>query len=305
MAAEPVELGRKGVFYFPGRVNSGLISPNGKQGVLIDSGIDEDSGRRLLSGCQAKGIGISAILNTHGHSDHFSGNAIIVERTGAKVFAPETDSAIIRNPSLEPYFLWGMAAPPKEARNKFLQGTPCKVDELVSEGKFSAAGFELEAISLPGHSAGQTGYLFSKILFAGDAFFSGESLFKHKILFCSDVSSALASIGKLEALVKEGRVETIVPGHGEPASGNALAKTLGDNRASLEAASEAILSLFGGEPKTDQELLKEYSDREGTVLNFTQYVLHLTTFRAQLTHLQATGRASCKMSENRLVWEKS
>jgi len=94
--ATPLDLHRiqDDVYYIPGALNVGVIVGRDSQAVLIDSGIGDRSGRQILQLLEGQGLKPAAILNTHAHGDHTGGNAYIVERTGALVYAPELDAMI-------------------------------------------------------------------------------------------------------------------------------------------------------------------------------------------------------------------
>lgn len=287
-----------------GRVNCGVLI-SGNKAAVIDTGIDSDFGRRIISLLSENSLEISAILNTHAHSDHFSGNSVIVERTGAKVHCPKIEADTLRNPELEGYSLWGMAKSPKGTRNKHLMGTSSPVDfEITSAGKIPSLpeGFLAEAVSLPGHSFNQMGYLSESTLFAGDSFFSGETLEKHKLLFCSDIASALLSLDRIGTLFSEGRIGRVVPSHGEIIEGSLIPETVSLNRKGLLSASETALSFAGS--RTVEEIVAEYAGSIGADFSITQYFLHLTIFKAHLSYLEENGKVSSEMRENRLIWDK-
>ena len=69
-----------------GPVNIGLYERDG-QAVLIDSGNDSSSGRKILRLAEEKGWKIRLIINTHFHADHVGGNAFIQKRTGCAIAA--------------------------------------------------------------------------------------------------------------------------------------------------------------------------------------------------------------------------
>ncbi|HZH62383.1 MAG TPA: hypothetical protein VEY70_23005 [Metabacillus sp.] len=68
-------------------------------------------------------------------------------------------------------------------RNKFLEGKPIKVDEVVEEGVYPFGTTTFQCIALPGHSINQFGVLIDGILFASDSYFGVEQLKKHKIQY--------------------------------------------------------------------------------------------------------------------------
>ncbi len=73
-----------------------------------------DAGRRLLSGAEALGGELVAIVNSHAHADHFGGNALLLKRTATRVHAPAQEEAILRYLDLEPFCLFGAA--PRDPR---------------------------------------------------------------------------------------------------------------------------------------------------------------------------------------------
>ena len=90
----------------PGGVNIGVVRIDERHCVLIDSGLNDTSARRALKAARDElGAQIVAIVTTHGHADHFGGNAFLVKRTGADVYAPAFDEAILRYPILQPSLL--------------------------------------------------------------------------------------------------------------------------------------------------------------------------------------------------------
>ncbi len=284
--------------YFAARLNAGCIG--GKEVVLVDTGIDEDVGRRLVSLSKEAGLEIRAIVNTHSHSDHFSANSAVVGRTGAKVWAPRTEAAIIESPHLEPYSLWGMASPPEEYVNKYTQGIACKVDHIYDSGPLEVDGVKMEAIDLSGHSINQQGILFEGILFAGDGIFGRETLAKHRFLFSSDVSGALRALDKIEALFSGGRAHKLLPSHGELLGKEEALALVAENRRNLQRTSDAIFSLVGG--NTSEDILAAFAGSHSLDMTPVQHALNHTTVRAHLTHLRETGRIGPEMRGNRLIW---
>ena len=109
----------------------------------------------------------AAILNTHGHADHIAGNHALKQRwpacplvVGARDAIKLTDA--VQNLS-RPFGL-DVLSPP--------------ADQLLQDGDvFQGAGFELEVLEVPGHSAGHVIYLWKGdnpwVAFVGDVIFQG------------------------------------------------------------------------------------------------------------------------------------
>ena len=64
-------------FLLTGLTNIGLVRTGEGQAVLIDSGGDDSSGRRIRKALEAEGLTLQAIYNTHSHADHIGGNAFL------------------------------------------------------------------------------------------------------------------------------------------------------------------------------------------------------------------------------------
>ena len=110
--------------------NVGVIATVDGKAVLIDSGNDDDAGRKILRACEAAGLLVSHIANTHSNADHCGGNAFIQSRTQCRIAAPRPEAFFIENPVLEPSFLWG-GFPLPSLRNKFLMAKASRVTDLL------------------------------------------------------------------------------------------------------------------------------------------------------------------------------
>ncbi len=197
-------------FCFHGPVNIGYVL-NKDNGMLIDAGIDAGTMKKVLKELEKRDLPITHLLITHAHSDHYGGAAYLQSKHQVWTIAPALEEAILRNPILEPLYLFGGNDPLSELRNKFLEGEPIKVDEVISEGEWKFDELSFYAYSLPGHSYNQLGILVDHVLFATDSYFSTEQLHKHGIPYLTDAAAAIASLHKLKGIPCDGAI----PGHGE------------------------------------------------------------------------------------------
>ncbi len=133
--------------------------------LVIDPGLEPD---RVLDYLDQNGLTPAAILNTHGHSDHIAGNAALKDRwPECPLVIGRGDAPKLTNPKLNLSAAFGFSVVSPAA------------DVLVHEGEvYSAAGFDLHVLAIPGHSAGHVVYLWkdhSPILaFVGDVIFAGS-----------------------------------------------------------------------------------------------------------------------------------
>jgi glyoxylase-like metal-dependent hydrolase (beta-lactamase superfamily II) len=153
-----VEMLTERVGVIPGGVNLGMLRGEGGRCVLIDTGLNDTSGKKAIKAVRDElGGEVAAILTTHAHADHFGGNATVVKRTGAKVYAPAFDEAVLRYPLLQPMLLFAGADPPASMRGGFMLADASPVDQVIEGATLSVEGFAVEVISLAGHSPNQVG----------------------------------------------------------------------------------------------------------------------------------------------------
>src|SRR5262245_10495965 len=75
------------VAMIPGGVNVGVLRGDGGRCVLIDTGLNDTSGKKAIKAVREDlGGEVVAILTTHAHADYFGANATVVQRTGPKVY---------------------------------------------------------------------------------------------------------------------------------------------------------------------------------------------------------------------------
>jgi glyoxylase-like metal-dependent hydrolase (beta-lactamase superfamily II) len=109
-------------------------------GVVIDPSGDVI---RIMKVIESVGIKVDYVLNTHGHSDHTSGNGRIVKDTGAKVAAHKLANV--------------------------------KKDVSLEDGQILKVGtLSIKVIHTPGHTKDSVCFLIESKLFTGDTLFVGE-----------------------------------------------------------------------------------------------------------------------------------
>ncbi|MCA0969561.1 MBL fold metallo-hydrolase [Halobacillus litoralis] len=200
---------QNGCYYYEGSVNIGYVK-SGNEGILIDAGIDRSSIKKVLKELKKHELPLTHLFITHAHADHYGGAAYLQQQHEVYTFAPMFEESILRNPTLEPLYLFGGNDPLPELQNKFLQGPSMRIDEVLTEGTHSFGGLTFDTYKLPGHSYHQLALKIDGVLYAADSYFGTETLKKHKIPYLTDALQALHSLHKLQAIECEGAV----PGHG-------------------------------------------------------------------------------------------
>jgi len=285
------------VGYFPGHVNIGLVIGN-TGAILIDSGLDTQTAKKIKKGLDAIAQPLCAIIQTHAHADHFGGNAYLLGCwPEAQVYAPPLEEAIIRYPILEPIYLNMGAEPLADLRNKFLLAQASRVDHLLPlEDSIEIDGIAFSILSLPGHSWQQVGVVCENICFAADSYLGEEVLEKHKLPFLVDAHETLLSLNKLLDTSYAG----YLPGHGPyiTSAVSAVQKNI-EWHQRIYAVIEEILE----EEHTLENALALLCERlHISMENASSFVLFRTAFMGYLIGLQKEERVEYRFAQNRWLW---
>jgi len=290
----------EGVYYIPNPANIGVVKDREKSVILIDSGLDDDTGKKVLKLLEENGLFPKAIINTHSHADHCGGNRYIKEKTRAKIYAPEVESAIIQFPSLEPLYLFSGASPLKELQNKFLMAQPSDVDYVIKrdERKLKFDEVELGIVPLPGHAPNQVGVEVDEVLFCADSLFSEDVLRRHKIPFYADIDRTKETL----RFLRNSQYKFYVPSHAEPRG--SLNELVDANLEAIDGVEKYLLEEFHGR-KSTQQVLKDMCDHyKIDMRGIQQYYLMNTVAMAYLSSLHERGKLKVEVKDNSLFWEK-
>lgn len=291
-----IQLGER-VYVMPGGTNIGVIIADDGRAVLIDSGLNDTPARKVLRFVRDDlGTEIAAIINTHGHADHFGGNAFLVKRTGAQVFAPNLDEMTLRHPLMQPIMLYGGADPVDAIRTSFLVADASPVDGIVSVGKGSYAGIELEAISLPGHSMNQLGYLIDDVFFCADVVFPEATLEKYPIPYLYGLTEHLAALERSKSVA----CNQLIPGHGPIL--DCIELLVNRNLEAIQTVIETILKIVDRPMMADEICRDLFNAMELTMTDAQAYYLLRPTVQAYLAHLEREGSLRLEMQHGSVVW---
>lgn len=207
--------------------------------LLIDSGY---AGQRQELGRSLQHVGVAgedlaAVLITHAHADHIGGARWLSADLGIPVYTGATEvphlrreylqqvgfTDIARNALRHGVLPWVVTIAPLLRDETETKVTEAQALPMREDGRIALPGAPI-AVPLPGHTSGHTGYYFAadNVLITGDAIVTGHRTLRTTgpqllpAMFHHDPSHARRSLQSLPHLDDV----TILPGHGEPWSGN-------------------------------------------------------------------------------------
>jgi len=281
--------------HLPGRVNIGVLFGEG-QAALIDTGLDEGGARKVLQAVERAGARVAAILNTHAHADHCGGNAFVRKRTGALIYAPPVEAALIQCTELESFYLFG-AAPFPAIDTKWFHAEPTSVDRLLV-GSVQLCGLPLEIIPVPGHSINQVAIATPEVVFLGDALVAPEILVRYPIQYCYDVLAHRETLARLPSL----RQSWFAGAHFRPTQD--LEGLLSANRRNLERTADAVLEAIAS-PAGTEEIIARTAEALGVLcMDPSAYLLNAAAIKAHLSAHVREKRAAFEIQDRRPIWRR-
>lgn len=286
-------------FFCSGRLSIGVYV-NNNVALLIDSGIDRETAKSVNQTLVEAGYTVGAIINTHHHPDHCTGNAFFQKMyPNLKIYTTEYEKIFIENPHIGPIAFCCGACPFSGIRSKFLEAEASIITNTIEhyhDQTISIFGQEFKIITLPGHTPGSIGIITpDNVLYCGDAFFGEETLNKHGLLFYTKIDDSLASLKKLETL----QIDACVFYHGGIAQ--EIASVARHHEERILKTKQAMLSLLPPASSFSmdqlvQAVMLHYKIPE----NITQFILTRTAVHAYVAQLELEKQIELVVQEGLL-----
>ena len=167
-----------------------------KEAIIVDPA---DNAPLIQEKCEEMQISPVAILLTHGHFDHIMAALDVKKAFQIPIYAGADEKAILSDPSVNCSKMIG-------------KGIEFTADQWLKDGDIlNLAGFSMEVIATPGHTAGSVCYYFAQ----ESILISGDTLFKEGLgrtdLPTGDQSTIIKSIKRRLFSLPENTV--VYPGH--------------------------------------------------------------------------------------------
>lgn len=282
----------------PGGANIGVIKGDDGRTVLIDTGLNDSSVRKVLRDLSDDGRSVTSIVTTHGHADHFGGNAFVVKRTGANVYAPAGDEAILRYPLLQPITLFAGADPPASMRGGFMLAEASPVDQIYDAGVLTVDGIGLEAISLAGHSGNQMGIRVDDVFYCADVVLPERVIERYKMPYLFSVGSHLRAL----AVAGEAEYQVAVPGHGPIVE--RLDDLVAGNRDLVLDVADRVVRIADDWTTADDILAMVLAELGADPQDAPSYYLLHPTIYAFLSYLESEQRIEHTITGGRSLWKR-
>ncbi len=288
---------RGNTFYIDGAVKIGVIRnpTRPEKSAVVDTGIDDDSGKRVIRLMQEENMQPGFIINTHSHADHCGGNSYIADKCGAAVLAPEFDKSVVECPELEPFYLYS-ASPLSDLNTKFLKAKPSRVAAVLEAGSLDLEGVAVDILPLKGHTPGAIGVATEDgALFTGDAFFSCELIEKHGLPYFSDIKNALLTLEYLKGL----KYDYYIPCHGAMLADPVMTLDCNIRRINeiVGFITDACVQALDREDIVSS-LMEKYQIKQNPI----QYYLAVSTVSAFLSYMTNIGALEIVFEKYKLKW---
>lgn len=279
-------------YYLDCFAKTGVYCLGNGEVVLIDGCDHKKSAHDLDCYLEEHGWRVKAIINTHAHIDHITGDKYFKEKYNCEVFSSETEHHLIELCNLEGQIYFN-AIPINRERSYFFRPVSVKANP-VSKAEY-LKGFEF--VSLPGHSFGMMGIKTpDNVWFTGDAVLSRQTFESYKLPFFFDINKSIETQKMLATL----KGDYFVPSHAD--AGESIAELSLYNAECLEKLKDYFLSI--SDKRTLEEIFAVCAEELSLKIDNDLYGKLLVTVKSFLQALIEDGKLDASIENYKLVYFK-
>ncbi|HHY91642.1 MAG TPA: MBL fold metallo-hydrolase [Clostridiales bacterium] len=270
----------KGNTYFINApTNIGLYKLDEKNCILIDACHPGPITDELLETLEYHHLHVHAILNTHGHIDHFGSIAALTEKYHSIVAAAPLENSFIEYPDLYVFLLVPFVPSFLDKNLHMPKGT--KVEMLLEPPRCTIQGIHFDIVPLPGHTSNHIGIATpDNILFAGDAFTGEPYTERIKIYYHQNISDAIDS---MRFLLKT-NYDAYVPSHGNPVT--TIENIIQKNIQSINSTVDYVYQMLSKKPLGTDEILSAVNTQFHIPEKFVEYYIAQSCIISVLSFLE-------------------
>ena len=270
----------------------GIYLINDKEVLIIDTGINDKSGKLILDICKKNKWNIKLIINTHSHIDHIGGNNMIHKQLNVPIYASGMERNFIDEPELSTNIVYG-GYPPLFLRNKNLlakKSVSSSINDLILPKG-------IDIINLPGHNADMIGVKTSdNIYFIGDALAGKDALKKYNIQFTYNPKKYFETLDYLLTL----KGDLFVPSHGQCFKN--IKEIVDLNKKSAQSVINNIKKNCL-KAKSYENLFKNFLNIYNINVDIIQYYIIGMTVKCYLSYMVDEKTLKCFVKNNVMLWE--
>lgn len=285
-------------YYINAPTNIGVYTYKNKNCILVDTGINNSAAKAIEEILKTNGLHPKFIVNTHGHRDHFGGNAYFKKNyPGCLVYTSKNERMFMENPELQATIMFS-----SNPIGKLNNGTNAAlVDYILEEGICKINDEKFEIVSLKGHTMDQIGIITpEKVAFLGDSIYSKEIIEKYSLPYIHNVFEFIQSL----EIIRELDADYFVVAHSNSVYEKSEIIELVDfNKQNISKYIEQILELLD-QPLSREDLLENIVILNDLDLGFRQYHLNFSTISAFIAYLYGKGQIDYSVENGRLYYFK-
>lgn len=284
-------------YYIPGATNVGVYVFKNKNCLLVDSGINNTTARKIESILNENNLHVKYIINTHSHIDHCGGNYYLkAEYPGLIAYASEKERLYMENPELFSNMLFSVPSSFKQLDR--LQ-KPLTVDFSLEYGTNKINDEKFEVIDTKGHAAGQIAIVTpEKVCFLGDCIFSEEILKKYKLPYLVQLKESIDTLNRL----REIDADYFVISHiNKILEKEELINLIDLNLKTIDKFKEQVVELLA-QPQSKESLTESIIVLNDMTPDFSEYFLDYAAVSAYISYLNESGVIDYTVSDGKVYY---